>query len=103
VDTGDFVIIINAEKARRLPAQQSTETVYHHTGWPGALKSIQRQQEAGQAARRAIRRVVARHGPHTSWAMPSSRSSKSTKAGEPPHSAQQPITFTGGVQERGDK
>jgi len=40
VDTGDFVVIVNADKIR-LTGQKLTDKVYyHHTGYPGGIKSI---------------------------------------------------------------
>lgn len=39
-DTGDYIIIINAEKIR-VTGKKSTDKIYHHnTGYPGGLKSI---------------------------------------------------------------
>src|SRR5438046_567765 len=39
VDTGDHVIIINAGKVALTGANKPGESVYHHTGWPGAQVS----------------------------------------------------------------
>ena len=39
VDTGDFVIVINAEKVK-VTGEKETDKIYlHHTGYPGGLKS----------------------------------------------------------------
>jgi large subunit ribosomal protein L13 len=103
VDTGDFVIIINAEKVAITGGNKGTETVYHHTGWPGALKSIQRQQELDKRPEEAIRRVVRGMIPHNKLGDAVIKKLKVYKGDVHPHSAQQPITFTGGVQDRGDK
>jgi large subunit ribosomal protein L13 len=40
VDTGDFVVIINAEKVMLTGNKREEKTYYHHTGYPGGLKSI---------------------------------------------------------------
>lgn len=103
VDTGDFVIIINAEKVAITGGNKGTETVYHHTGWPGALKSIQRQQELDKRPEEAIRRVVRGMIPHNKLGDAVIKKLKVYKGGVHPHEAQQPVTFTGGVQDRGDK
>ncbi len=103
VDTGDFVIIINAEKVAITGGNKGTETVYHHTGWPGALKSIQRQQELDKKPEEAIRRVVRGMIPHNKLGDAVIKKLKVYKGSEHPHEAQQPDTFTGGVQDRGDK
>ena len=103
VDTGDFVIIINAEKVALTGGNKGTETVYHHTGWPGALKSIQRQQELDKRPEEAIRRVVRGMIPHNKLGDAVIKKLKVYKGSVHPHEAQQPVTFTGGVQDRGDK
>lgn len=103
VDTGDFVIIINAEKVAITGGNKGTETVYHHTGWPGALKSIQRQQELDKRPEEAIRRVVRGMVPHNKLGDAIIKKLKVYKGSVHPHEAQQPVTFTGGVQDRGDK
>src|SRR5256884_6482165 len=58
VDTGDHVIIINAERVVLTGANKPGESVYHHTGWPGALKSIARSTELEKKPAEAVRRVV---------------------------------------------
>lgn len=39
VDTGDFVVIVNAEKIHLTGGKMRSKTYYHHTGYPGGLKS----------------------------------------------------------------
>lgn len=48
-DTGDFVIVINAEKLKVTGSKATTKMYYRHSGYPGALKQ------------QAYRHVVARH------------------------------------------
>ncbi len=38
VDTGDFVIVINAEKVKLTGRKRETKTYYRHSGWPGGLR-----------------------------------------------------------------
>ena len=40
VDTGDFVVIINAEKINLTGKKMENKRYYHHTGYPGGIKSI---------------------------------------------------------------
>lgn len=40
VDTGDFVVVINAEKIQLTGNKRDEKMYYHHTGYPGGLKSI---------------------------------------------------------------
>lgn len=39
VDTGDFVIVVNAEKIKLTGNKLEEKTYYHHTGYPGGIKS----------------------------------------------------------------
>ena len=39
VDTGDFVIVINADKVRLTGKKATDKTYYHHSGYPGGLKA----------------------------------------------------------------
>lgn len=38
LDTGDFVIVVNAEKVKLSGRKRETKIYYRHTGWPGGLK-----------------------------------------------------------------
>jgi large subunit ribosomal protein L13 len=102
VDTGDYVIIINAEKVVMTGATKPGEKVYHHTGWPGALKSIERQTELEKKPEEAVRRVVRGMIPHNKLGDAIIKKLKVYKGAVHPHTAQQPIPYTGGVQDRGE-
>jgi len=39
VDTGDYVIVVNAEKIKLTGKKLSDKMYYHHTGYPGGIKS----------------------------------------------------------------
>lgn len=40
VDTGDFIVVINAEKIRLTGNKLESKVYYHHTGYPGGIKGI---------------------------------------------------------------
>ncbi|HEY5602881.1 MAG TPA: 50S ribosomal protein L13, partial [Gammaproteobacteria bacterium] len=40
VDTGDYIVVVNAEKVHVTGNKPKDKMYYHHTGYPGALKSI---------------------------------------------------------------
>ncbi len=40
VDTGDFVIVVNAEKVRLTGRKREAKTYYRHSGWPGGLRVV---------------------------------------------------------------
>lgn len=103
VDTGDHVIIINAEKVVMTGANKGKESVYHHTGWPGALKSVARQAEMEKRPDEAIRRVVRGMIPHNKLGDAIIKKLKVYRGSAHPHAAQKPVPFTGGVQAGGEK
>lgn len=103
VDTGDNVIIINADKVVMTGATKGKEKVHRHSGWPGALKSVQREDELAKRPDEAIRRVVRGMIPHNKLGDAIIKKLKVYRGPVHPHAAQQPVIFTGGVQNRGDK
>ena len=40
VDTGDYVVVINADKVKVTGRKAQDKMYYHHTGFPGGIKSI---------------------------------------------------------------
>jgi large subunit ribosomal protein L13 len=40
VDTGEYVIVVNAEKVKLTGRKREQKTYYRHTGYPGGIKSI---------------------------------------------------------------
>ncbi|MGX6979189.1 50S ribosomal protein L13 [Vagococcus elongatus] len=54
VDTGDFVIVINADKIKLTGNKASDKMYHHHTGFPGGLKSV----SAGELREKNSRRLV---------------------------------------------
>lgn len=102
VDTGDHVIIINAEKVVLTGGNKGKEPIYRHSGWPGALKSVQRRLELEKRPDEAIRRVVRGMVPHNRLGDAIIKKLKVYKGAEHPHAAQKPVPYTGGVQSRGE-
>lgn len=100
VDTGDHVIIINADKVVLTGATKGKEEIRHHTGWPGGLKTLKREQELNSQPEEAIRRVVRGMIPHNRLGDEIIKKLKVYKGATHPHEAQQPIPFEGGVQSR---
>ena len=101
VDTGDFVIIINA-KDMVLTGRKAGENVYRHSGWPGALKSITRGDELAKKPEEAIRRVVKGMLPHNKLGDAMINKLKVYAGPDHPHSAQQPVIWTGAANVQGE-
>ncbi len=90
IDTGDFVIVVNAEKTVLTGNKEEDKIYYRHTGYPGGLK----QEAAGKLRKRRPTQLVER----AVWGMlPKSklgrhqlRKLKVYAGPEHPHQAQQP-------------
>jgi len=89
LDTGDFVIVVNASKVK-LTGRKDEELVYWHTMWPGGLRSISRGKLIAQKPERAIRRAVKGMLPHNRLGAAMIRKLKVYAGPEHPHEAQQP-------------
>ncbi|MEA3487612.1 MAG: 50S ribosomal protein L13, partial [Thermodesulfobacteriota bacterium] len=40
IDTGDFIVVVNADKVALTGKKLTDKIYYHHTGYPGGLKSV---------------------------------------------------------------
>ena len=62
VDTGDFVVVVNAEKVALTGKKIEQKTYYHHTGYLGNLKEVSvktlLQKHPEDVLRRAVRRML---------------------------------------------
>ena len=62
-DTGDFVIVVNAEKVKLTGNKRESKTYYRHSGWVGGLRSINaarllRGPHADRVVREAVRGML---------------------------------------------
>ena len=58
VDTGDFVIIVNAEKVALSGTKKPTKMAYRHSGYPGGLSATPIGELLEKDARKAIEKAV---------------------------------------------
>lgn len=58
VDTGAFVVIINANKIKVTGNKTTDKTYYHHTGYPGGIKSISFEKQLAKDSRKIIMEAV---------------------------------------------
>lgn len=94
IDTGDHVIVINAEKARFTGNKFTDKTYYRHTGYPGGIKATTAGKIlSGRFPERAIELAVKRMMPGESPLAKQQYSKLRVYAGaEHPHEAQKPDT-----------
>lgn len=90
VDTGDYIIVVNAGKIH-VTGNKMTDKVYHrHTGYPGGLKSITLDKLLQHAPERAIEIAVKGMLPKNSLGRAMYRKLKVYSGSEHNHAAQQP-------------
>ena len=90
VDTGDFVIVINAEKIGLTGKKLDQETFKHHTGYMGGLRSMTYKEVLDRKPEHLIERVVKGMLPKTKLGRDMYRKLKVYAGAEHPHTAQQP-------------
>lgn len=90
VDTGDYIIVINAEKVR-VSGRKATDKLYHwHTGFPGGHKSISFEKLIQRAPERVLELAVKGMLPKNPLGRAMFRKLKVFAGAEHPHAAQQP-------------
>jgi large subunit ribosomal protein L13 len=90
VDTGDYIVVINAEKIR-VTGKKTTDKMYHaHTGYPGGIKSISFEKLIAKAPERVIQGAVKGMLPRNPLGRAMFKKLKVYAGSEHPHSAQQP-------------
>ncbi len=95
VDTGDFVIVVNAEKVKLTGRKREQKIYYRHTGYTGHLREITAGKLlAGPHADRVVRSAVKGMLPHNSLGRQMFRKLKVYAGPDHPHAAQQPKELT---------
>jgi len=93
IDTGDFVIVVNAEKTVLTGRKEEQKVYYHHSGYPGGMKS---ETAADRRRRRPVKLVeeaVWGMLPKTRLGRKQLKKLKVYAGAEHPHQAQQPVPF----------
>lgn len=93
VDTGDFVIIINADKVALTGNKLSQKRAYRHSGYPGGLKSLTYEQLMARNPQRAVEKAIKGMLPHNSLGRQMLSKLKVYAGPEHPHQAQKPVPF----------
>ncbi|GAA1815762.1 50S ribosomal protein L13 [Planosporangium flavigriseum] len=93
VDTGDFVIVINAGKVALTGNKRQTKVAYRHSGYPGGLKKVSYEELLSKRPERAIELAVKGMLPHNKLGNRLITKLKVYAGPEHPHAAQQPVPF----------
>lgn len=90
LDTGDFVVVTNAERVR-MTGRKSDEKVYRrHSGYPGGLKSVAAPEMRSRFPERLIEEAVRGMLPKTKLGRRQFKKLKVYRGSAHPHQAQQP-------------
>jgi len=90
LDTGDYVIIVNAAKVR-LTGKKLTDKFYrHHTGYPGGLRSISAGDLMARNPEKVVREAVIGMLPKTKLGRAMRKKLKVYRGPDHPHEAQRP-------------
>lgn len=90
VDTGDNVIIINAEKVVLTGNKLDQKMYYCHSGYPGGLKEMTYRQLMAKKSEEAVRKAVVGMLPHTKLGAAIAQKLKVYSGTDHPHKAQKP-------------
>ncbi|MBB86981.1 50S ribosomal protein L13 [Abyssibacter sp.] len=91
VDTGDYVVVVNAEKVRTTGNKLLGKTYYRHTGYPGGIKATTLQKMLETHPERVIESAVKGMMPKNPLGRAMFKKLKVYAGAEHPHTAQQPI------------
>ena len=90
IDTGEFVIVVNAEKVRFTGKKLQTKTYEWYTGYPGGLKKALARDVLAKHPDRILREAVKRMVPRTKLGRHQMTKLKIYAGPSHPHQAQQP-------------
>ena len=90
VDTGDYIIVINAEKVRVTGNKENGKVYWRHSGYPGGIKGTNVADMRARHPERIIESAVKGMLPKNSLGRAMYRKLKVYAGAEHPHAAQQP-------------
>ncbi len=93
VDTGDFVIVVNAGKVTLTGKKMKDKVYYHHTGYPGGIKETSAEKLLVKKPTEMIRMAVKGMLPKNSLGRQMLRKLKIYAGPSHPHEAQKPVPF----------
>lgn len=93
VDTGDFVIVVNAAKVALTGNKREQKLAYRHSGYPGGLRSVSYRDLLDTRPQRVVEKAVKGMLPHTTLGRQMLRKLKVYAGPEHPHQAQQPQPY----------
>jgi large subunit ribosomal protein L13 len=93
MDTGDYVVVINAEKIVATGHKLDEKIYYRHTGYPGGLRQINLRDQLAKHPERVISAAVRGMLPHNRLGRAMFKKLKVYAGAEHPHAAHKPKTL----------
>jgi large subunit ribosomal protein L13 len=93
VDTGDFVIIVNADKVHLSGNKREQKMAYRHSGYPGGLRAVSYAELLDRNPAKAVEKAVKGMLPKNSLGRHMLSKLKVYAGPTHPHQAQQPVPF----------
>ena len=90
VDTGDFVVVVNADKIKLTGNKMAEKTYYRHTGYPGGIREINAEKLLAKKPEMLVQAAVKGMLPKNKLGRKMFKKLKVYAGGEHPHAAQQP-------------
>jgi large subunit ribosomal protein L13 len=94
VDTGDFVIVINADQVKLTGRKTDQKMYWHHSGYPGGIKGVSARRMLETKPEELIRQAVRGMLPKNRLGRKLLKKLKVYTGTEHPHQAQQPIAWS---------
>ncbi len=94
IDTGDFVVVVNAEKVVVTGKKAEQKMYYRHSGYPGGLSAEPFNKLIARRPEEILRRAVRGMLPHNRLGRAQLRKLKIYAGPEHPHQAQRPAALT---------
>lgn len=94
VDTGDFVVVINAGKIKVTGKKETDKIYYHHTQYPGGFRSISFKDMMEKYPTRALEKAVKGMLQHNTLGAQQLTKLKIYEGAEHPHAAQKPVEYS---------
>ena len=93
LDTGDFVIVVNADKVALTGSKRTDKLAYRHSGYPGGLRTISYTELLAKDPRKAVEKAVWGMLPKNRLGRAMLKKLKVYSGPNHPHAAQQPQQF----------
>ena len=101
LDTGDFVVVINAEKVKFTGNKMKDKFYHHHTGWIGGIKSISAETMLAKKPEGILEHAIRGMLPKGPLGRKVGLNLKVYAGSEHPHAAQKPVAMQPRMQKSG--